>query len=115
MIQPTETELNILSPHSSLEGKIHLEKTTRLHGTIRGEVKCAAGSTLIVTETGSIEGTVEADAMIIDGFVRGDVKAKNQVRITRSGRFMGTIECKTLAVEFGAYFEGKSITKDPSA
>jgi cytoskeletal protein CcmA (bactofilin family) len=111
---PQETELNIVSPHSTLEGKIHFEKTTRLHGRIKGDVKCAPGSTLIVTETGSIEGSVEADAMIIDGFVRGEIKALNQVRITRTGRFMGSLECKTFSVEFGAFFEGKSITKGPS-
>ncbi len=105
MIQ--ETQLNLLSEGSHIEGKLFLDQTARIHGVVRGEVHGAQGSVLIFSENSQVEGSVEGDVVHIHGFVRGDVEARTKVYVSRTGRVLGNIKTPSLEVEFGAYFEGR--------
>ncbi len=105
MIQ--ETQLNLLSEGSRIEGKVMLEQTARIHGVVKGEVHGAEGSVLIFSENAQVEGSVEGDVLHVHGFIRGDVAARTKVVVSRTGRILGNIKTPSLEVEFGAYFEGK--------
>ncbi|OFZ54285.1 MAG: hypothetical protein A2428_06820 [Bdellovibrionales bacterium RIFOXYC1_FULL_54_43] len=103
----TESAINFIGEGTKIEGKIAFGKISRVHGVLVGEVLAENGSTLILSETGVVEGNISADILVVDGFVHGDILARTRVVISRTGRVIGNIRAPSLAVEFGAYFEGK--------
>ena len=108
-----ETEINIVSTQTELEGKLHFDRVCRVHGKLRGEIVGKPGSLLILAENGVMEGTVFADSILIEGFVRGDIEATTRVRITQTGRVIGNIKTPVLSVDFGSHFEGSCKMEDP--
>lgn len=102
-----ESAINVVAEGTRVEGKISFEHISRVHGTLIGEVHAKPGSTLILSETAMVEGNITADTLFIDGYVHGDVQAKTQVIISRTGRVVGNISTKSLKLEFGGYFEGR--------
>ena len=106
-----ESQLTIVSEGTRLEGKVHFEQMARVHGTLVGEVSAGIGSTLVLAESGLVEGVIRADVLIVDGFVRGDIFAKTRVQIAASGRVIGNIHSPQAVLEIGCYFEGNLKTE----
>lgn len=111
--QISESTINIISEKTRLEGKILLEDVSRVHGTLVGEIIAPARSKLILAETAVVEGSVQADTLIIDGFVQGDITATTKVHLSGTGRVIGNIKTPSLIIDFGAYFEGRSLMDAP--
>lgn len=102
-----EVSVSVMGAGSRLEGKIHLDGVTRVHGTLAGEVTANANSTLILCETSVVEGSIRGDTVVVDGYVEGDIFAQTKVVVSRTGRVIGNISTPSLCVEFGAHFDGR--------
>lgn len=101
-----ESSVNLISESSVIEGKVILDQTARIHGTLLGELRARPGSVVILCESAFIKGNIHADTLIIDGFVRGEIYASQKVTISGTGRVVGNIHTRNLTIDFGAYFEG---------
>ena len=108
-----ESAINVVAEGTLIEGKVLFDYISRVHGTLIGEVLAKDGSTLILSESSMVEGDVHADTLLIDGYVHGDIVAKTQVIISRTGRVVGNISTKSLKLEFGGYFEGRCGMEQP--
>src|ERR1700733_9342620 len=95
-----ETTINIIAEGTRLEGKMTFDQISRVHGVLVGEVRAKDGSTLILSETAVVDGNIEADILMIDGYVHGDVVAKTRVVVSRTGRVVGNIKTSSLILEF---------------
>lgn len=104
--QVSEETTNLISETTRMEGKFTFDHTTRVHGTLIGEIHAKDGSTLILGQTAVIEGHIKADTLIVDGYVRGDIHTKTKLVLKSSGRIIGNIKTKSLIIDAGAYFEG---------
>jgi cytoskeletal protein CcmA (bactofilin family) len=102
-----ETAINVVAQGTRIEGKVVFNEISRVHGILVGDVFAQDGSTLILGETSIVEGNIQADTLMVDGYVQGDIAAKSKVIISRTGRVVGNIQTQNLQLEFGAYFEGK--------
>lgn len=102
-----EGKINVVSEGTRIEGKVTFDHVSRVHGTLVGEVHATPGSTLILSETSVVEGNIQADTLMIDGFVRGDIVARTKVVVSGTGRVIGNIKAPSLIIDFGAYFEGQ--------
>jgi cytoskeletal protein CcmA (bactofilin family) len=102
-----ETEITLISENSKIEGRVLVERSARIHGTIIGELDAAAGSQVVLAETGVIEGNIRGDQLWIEGFVRGDITATTRVVISSTGRVIGNVVTPSLKMDFGGYFEGQ--------
>ncbi len=107
-VQIEETQVNIITEGTRLHGNLIFDKISRVHGELNGEITAKQGSVLILGETAIVEGNISADTLIIDGYVKGEVKAKTKVTLSRTCRVIGNITTPSLIVEFGAHFEGQS-------
>jgi cytoskeletal protein CcmA (bactofilin family) len=107
-----ETAINLLSEGTRIEGKLTVDQVARLHGTLVGDVESTPGSTLILGETGVIEGNVSADQVMVDGYVKGDIRASQKVVISGTGRVIGDVRTPSLQIEFGAHFEGRCLMEE---
>ena len=94
-------------------GEFRWEGTLRVDCYITGLVRSPKG-TLILTETGEVDTDLFVAVAIIDGLVRGDLKATERVELGRSARVIGNIETPSLAIQPGAVFEGHCHFVQPS-
>ena len=94
--------------HGGLEfaGGMHLD------GQITGDVRAADPQTptsLSVSDTGSIEGSVEVTDLILHGAVRGDIVARGRVVLGASARVEGDVYYGVIEMTLGAQITGKLV------
>lgn len=87
-------------------GKLSFEGTVRIGGKFDGEI--FTKDILIVNEGSVINAEIEADTVIINGEVNGNIKASGRVEIHSSGKLKGNIETPVLSIEEGVVFEGST-------
>ena len=100
-----------------VEGDIDFLGGMHLDGAIAGNVRsnAAPGATLSVSETGSIEGSVEAPNVILQGRVRGDIRAAERVVLGATARVEGDVYYGVIEMTLGAQIMGKLVRLAPAA
>ena len=86
----------------SSKGEIHLD------GEVHGDVSCVA---LVLGESATLEGNVTAEDVVIRGRLLGPVRGL-RVTLQAMSHVEGDIYHQSLALEQGAYFEGRSRRSD---
>jgi cytoskeletal protein CcmA (bactofilin family) len=62
---------------------------------------------LSISETGSIEGNVEAENVMLSGTVRGDILARERVVLGATARVQGNVHYGVIEMTLGAQIMGK--------
>ena len=102
-IKIKDSERSLISETVSIEGTINSSGAIDVAGLVKGPVY---SKELIVRDTGSITGTIEADDVEIHGHLDGKVSAQNIV-IGATGTIKGDIEfANNLKTENGADIDG---------
>tara|TARA_X000000368_G_scaffold377169_1_gene330666 strand:- start:666 stop:1121 length:456 start_codon:yes stop_codon:yes gene_type:complete len=102
-IKIKDSERSLISETVSIEGTINSSGAIDVAGLVKGPVY---SKELIVRETGSITGSIEADDVEIHGHLDGKVSAQNIV-IGATGTIKGDIEFgSNLRTENGADIDG---------
>lgn len=98
-----------------VQGDIDFVGGMHLDGAIAGNVRSdlAPGATLSVSETGSIEGSVEVPNVILQGQVRGDIRAPERVVLGASARVEGDVYYGVIEMTLGAQIMGKLVRLAP--
>jgi len=86
-------------------GEFRFEGTLQVDGYVTGLVRSYTG-TLVVSEAGEVNTDLFVPVAIIDGLVRGDIKATVRVEMGSSAKVIGNIETPSLRIQPGAVFEG---------
>lgn len=86
-------------------GGLHLDG--HVHGNVRSEPGAAA--TLSVSEHGSVEGSVDAASVVLNGTVKGDIRARERVVLGASARVLGNVHYGVIEMEMGAEVCGKLV------
>ncbi len=100
-----EERITLIAEGFDAKGHITLSHTARFEGALEGSLEASAG-TLVIGESGSVRGTLQAETVIIDGFVDGEITATS-VRLSSLARVFGSIHAKSLKIDAGAHFDGK--------
>ena len=97
--------LNAFLDHgSTFEGKLTFKGAVRIDGTFKGEIQ--SDDTLLVGESGRIEGEIEVGEAVVSGRVDGRLKATRRAELSSTAVFTGEIVTAALAVEEGATVDG---------
>jgi cytoskeletal protein CcmA (bactofilin family) len=96
---------SLLSADLSIEGNVNGEGELQIDGLVKGDVRVAR---LTIGETGHIEGSIYAELVEVRGRVVGAITSK-QVRLYGTSYVDGDITHEQLAMETGAYFQGRSL------
>ncbi len=95
--------------------EITFEGTLRVDGYVAGRVRSDDGK-LILSDAGTIDGDVFVNEAIINGTVRGEIRATVRVELASSARVIGDIETAQLLIQPGAAFQGScAFTSDSPA
>ena len=99
---------SIIGEDLSVEGNVVSKGEVQVDGEIKGDIH---SSSLVIGEKALIEGGVIADDVIVRGRVVGSIRG-HRVTLQASSHVEGDIYHQSLAIEQGAYFEGKSRRSD---
>ena len=94
-----------LGPSLALEGKLSGEEDLLVEGRFRGEIQVPAHQVTVGSD-GRVEGEVRANAIVVEGEVRGNLTASQQVLVRASGRVHGDIRSPRVALDQGCRFKG---------
>lgn len=95
---------SIIGADLAIFGNVETRGAVQIDGEVQGDV--SAGR-IVVGEQGVITGALTADEIVIGGNVQGSIRG-NTVTFRSAGRIEGDVFHKTLTIEQGAFFEGKS-------
>ncbi len=99
---------SVIGPDLIITGNLVSKGEMQIDGEVQGDIR---GTNIIIGERARITGTVIAEETVIRGQVMGSVRSR-RVMLQTSSRVEGDIYHQSLAIEQGAYFEGKSRRSD---
>ena len=102
----TSGTASLLSKKVKIEGNIQGDEDLRVEGHFKGTIKVVGD--FFVGQSGVVEADVEADNIVIQGQITGNVLARKQLEIQSSGQLLGDCQAKSIDIREGAIFEGRS-------
>jgi cytoskeletal protein CcmA (bactofilin family) len=105
----------LIAKSVQVDGDLAFSGGLHLDGRIAGNVRAQPGTeaVLSVSESGSIEGLVEVEDIILNGTVRGDILATGRVVLGASARVEGNVHYGVIEVTLGAQISGKLLRLEP--
>jgi cytoskeletal protein CcmA (bactofilin family) len=95
----------VIAEGLKIVGNVTAEGLVEIDGQIEGELTC---TTLIISRNGHIKGPIHAEQLVVDGTVEGPVQGGNVV-LKSQAHVVGDIRHHSLAMEMGAFFDGRSV------
>ncbi len=99
---------SVIGEDLTVTGNVISKGEVQVDGEVQGDVHC---SSLVVGEKATITGGILAEDVIVRGRVLGSVRAQ-RVTLQSTSHVEGDIHHQSLAIEQGAFFEGKSRRSD---
>jgi cytoskeletal protein CcmA (bactofilin family) len=107
--------LTVIAEGVTIEGKINSPGSTRIDGTIKGEV--ISDKEVIIGKEGKVNANIQTRNAVIAGSFNGEMNATGEVEISSTGRFIGNLIQKEalLTIAKGGLFKGESIISSGSS
>jgi cytoskeletal protein CcmA (bactofilin family) len=101
----------LVGKDTRVHGDLEFTGGCLIDGYVRGNVKSVKddNATLNVSERGSIEGAVMVPNVLLNGTVKGDVKATQRVELGSKARVVGNVQYSLIEMAIGAEVNGKLI------
>ena len=99
---------SIIGTDLAITGNLESKGEVQIDGEVQGDVHAAR---IVVGERARITGALIADEVVVRGSVQGSIRG-NSVTFQAASRIEGDVFHKSLAIEQGAFFEGKSRRSD---
>ena len=103
----------LLSKDAEFQGTMRIQGSVRVDGTIMGDL--ISTQTVTVGQTGTVEGNITAEEIIVAGRVKGALVARGRIVLESSAQFEGDLTATKLAVVEGAVFRGLSNMGSPKS
>jgi len=99
---------SIIGEDLTVTGNIISKGEVQIEGEVQGDIHC---SSLVVGEKAQVTGGLIAEDVVVRGRVIGSIRG-TRVTLQSSSHVEGDIYHQSLAIEQGAFFEGKSRRAD---
>jgi cytoskeletal protein CcmA (bactofilin family) len=100
----------IIAEGLKIVGSVTAEGLVEVNGQIEGDLHCTS---LVVSPKAAILGGVEAERVVVNGRVEGPIRG-GEVVLKSHAYVVGDIQHQSLAIETGAYFDGRSVRSPQS-
>ena len=94
-----------LGRDASFKGELSFGGTLCIDGKFEGQI--STNGTLIISKTGEIEANIEAETVICEGQVKGNIVASKKVELRHNSKVVGNVQSPSLNIEVGAKLDGK--------
>jgi cytoskeletal protein CcmA (bactofilin family) len=102
-----DTIETLIGNGTTFKGDITVSNSLRVDGILIGNVKEAAN--VIVGETAQVKGNINANYVVIDGTVEGNITAGECIELLTKSKVTGDLTTTILSITEGAVFKGKSL------
>ena len=99
---------SIIGEDLTIIGNVTSKGEIQIDGEIQGDIRC---SSLLLSDKAQVRGSVVAEDIVVRGHVVGSIKGL-RITLQAPSHVEGDIFHQSLAIEQGAYFEGKSRRSD---
>ena len=93
----------------TIKGNIKAENEVNIQGVVEGDIECIK---INVHQSGKIIGNVKAKTMSVEGYIEGEVNAKDILGVKSSGNINGKIYYGSIKIDDGGKIEGEINYKD---
>lgn len=113
--KPADTIDTLIGQKAMFKGDLEFTGGLRVDGHIKGNViaRNDSNSTVVVSESGEIEGNITVPHVIINGTVNGNIKSGGRVELQSKAKISGDVHYKAVEMELGASING-SLVCEPS-
>jgi len=101
----SDDSTSLLSKNVKIEGDIQGEKNLQVEGQLKGSIKVTGN--VLIGNTGIVEADIEAQSIVIQGNVTGNVIVRQQLEIQPTGRLIGDCTARSIDIKEGAILEGR--------
>ncbi len=100
---------SLLAAGCVIQGDLRFREGLRIDGAVHGDVRAEPGepSLLVISESGSVEGEVAADHVIVNGRIRGPVLARDRLELQPGARIDGDVHYLHVMAYPGAVIAGR--------
>ena len=95
----------VIAKGLKIVGSVTAEGLVEVNGQIDGELHCTS---LVIARGAHVNGIVAAERVVVDGKVEGPIQGGDVV-LKSQAHVVGDIHHQSLAIERGAYFDGRSV------
>jgi cytoskeletal protein CcmA (bactofilin family) len=101
---PERNTPSVIGPDLIIHGNLTSKGEVQVDGEVQGDIH---GTYVVIGEKARITGGIVAEEIVVRGHVAGSIRGK-RVMLQSSSHVEGDVYHQALAIEQGAYFEGKS-------
>ncbi len=103
--------LSLIGEGVLVSGDFVIAGNCRVDGTINGTVKTMNGqaATLVIGETGRVDGVIEVSKLVIHGQAEGVLTASETIELTAAARVHGDIHYRSAQIHAGAVVLGQLV------
>ena len=94
----------IIGEGTILKGDVRVEGSIQVDGEFEGTIDAA--DTLVIGESGKVDGDVTVANAAIGGRMYGNVFASGKIELQRGSQLLGDIKTRGLVIEDGVVFQG---------
>ncbi|MBR1885281.1 MAG: polymer-forming cytoskeletal protein [Schwartzia sp.] len=96
----------IIGHDTTITGEIQGSGNLRIDGRIDGGINVS--SDIVIGESGSVQGNIKANSLIVAGSVTGNVDCDGNLSIHATGQLVGDVRVRSLNIADGGIFKGRS-------
>jgi cytoskeletal protein CcmA (bactofilin family) len=106
----------LVGADTRVHGDIEFSGGFLVDGYVKGNVKAAKDqeATLSISERGCVEGAVMVPHVLLNGTVKGDVRATERIELGPRARVIGNVQYRLIEMAIGAEVNGKLIHESES-
>jgi cytoskeletal protein CcmA (bactofilin family) len=103
----------LIGAATRIEGRMVVNKSIRLDGTIDGSIESSTDTqvTVAIGNTGLVHGDVRAHRVLVNGQVDGNIYARERCELHQTSKVKGDIHYGMLGIEHGAEILGLMVKK----
>ena len=103
----------LIGAATRIEGRMVVNKSIRLDGTIEGSIESSLDNqvTVAIGHTGLVHGDVRAHRVLVNGQVDGNIYAREKCELHETSKVKGDIHYGLLGIEHGAEILGLMVKK----
>ncbi|MDB4512040.1 polymer-forming cytoskeletal protein [Arenicella sp.] len=113
---PVETIDTLIGSGSILQGDLEFVGGLRVDGHVKGHISAqdTNNGTLVLSESGMVEGDINVPHVIVNGSVKGNIVSSGQIELQSHARVTGDIHYTSVEMALGAVLNG-SLVSDTSS
>ncbi len=109
--KPVDTIDTLIGQKAVFKGDLEFTGGLRVDGHVKGNViaKEESNSTVVVSESGEVEGNITVPHVVVNGTINGNIKSGGRVELQAKAKINGDVHYKAVEMELGASINGNLV------